>query len=452
MSRHPLGPWAETMDYSTTDLQKTSSTPEYRDSDDSVAVTWDFYISGLRGLRESKSGVNNGKATSYLPSAASLVKSENTVESFASATTHRNVWNGFQFVGQHGTFSFPVPSDNTMITGPLVVNKAECINTAYLKLAKKLGPGIQGPVVHGEFKESKDMVHHALSAITTKLNNSTQSLSRFVKAVRQKDVRYIGEVIADIHMEFTFGVKPLINDIDNAMATIARKNNSESKYRKISATFVKDGHNLSIIPAFVAMGPSIYLTKSSSINEKVVVKIGGIYDARSRLEPPTGQSHPYGGGIDQVGVTALELLPYSWLAEYFVNIQDFVSASAFPRGFLTNGWMVVIVRTIENNRYTPDNNNTGSPTTLSSISSGQNKRTYFSFNRDPINLDSFTPSLVFSEPDLSQATNIVALALQRLTHVTPRQRWEINGIDNRSRGELINLINNRVITPIGRTK
>lgn len=187
-------------------------------------------------------------------------------------------------------------------------------------------------------------------------------------------------------------------------------------------------------------GVGTYNTENRVMSHKI--KFGGVIDLDVAVVDD--YINPYGLGMDQVGVTAWNLLPNTWLADYFVNIQDYFTAASLRRGLISDGYRVEIRKSLARTKIRPGV--TSGLYYLPSSSPGVYIASYLYFKRSPFSIDSYLPHLEARVPSLAQTANVAALFVSRFAKLLPTDRWsKKTKLTKQQVGTLINLINSRII-------
>lgn len=173
----------------------------------------------------------------------------------------------------------------------------------------------QAQVFTGELRETLALLRNP----TKGLANLSQALS--AKAQRS---RKSASAIADLWLEFRFGVLPLISDINSIIKTfddIAERGQSD-----IFRT--KGFHGESIVEDLGFTGVSGLIYKLDRITKyEAYCYISGGYLAQteqrlSGLQAVTSNLTD----LSELPITAWELVPWSFLVDYFVNVGDIIEA------------------------------------------------------------------------------------------------------------------------------
>jgi len=135
---------------------------------------------------------------------------------------------------------------------------------------------------------------------------------------------------ADVWLEFSFGVKPLVADIKDAMQGLSRILNpaDHPQYQKVNghtqADFPQSKTSYNTSLGFVEYTYSVETTASQSVKYygELDLKWAGFQNANTEL------------GLDFLSIVpaAWELTPWSFLIDYFTNIGDVLGVITLPQG------------------------------------------------------------------------------------------------------------------------
>ena len=199
---------------------------------------------------------------------------------------------------------------------------SEAINTAYIRFQKKvagMNRQIEGGVVIGELRETLHMLRAPAKALLEKLGEYVGTVNKRSRAARNKP-KSMKKVIADTWLEYAFGWAPFFNDISDACKLYKEIGRKET-FQKISV-----GANVKRHVAWGGPNTGIYQdylrsTETARWYEEAHVRIKG--EVRLRAITNT-QAVLQNAGLtfDQFVPTVWELLPWSFLVDYFSNIGD----------------------------------------------------------------------------------------------------------------------------------
>jgi hypothetical protein len=141
--------------------------------------------------------------------------------------------------------------------------------------------------------------------------------------------------LSSLWLEQAFGWQPFISDINSAFKTFRGLRDSKPQ-RPVSGfgveeinvpskSYVNTGH-----PVF---GGWIEYLVNRTAKERAFVKYSGMVNC-STYGSPVDALEPFGFTIDSWAPTLWELLPWSFLIDYFTNIGDVISAGTVSRSRL----------------------------------------------------------------------------------------------------------------------
>jgi len=204
---------------------------------------------------------------------------------------------------------------------------------------------------------------------------------------------------------------PTISDIENLVKGVQAIAQAKRVPLKQKASFTDMNTSSSVqynVPYWTRTNQTV--TNFS----KVTAKFG--YDISIQAQD-TLSSYPevFGLTFRNVVPSLYELMPYTWLLDYFTNVQDFVNLLAMHRGIAQNAYKVLVQESIKTTIDEPVYPS-GNPAQFTFIHKkiGFIKQRKFHFERKPYNVDLYVPTFRFEHPSLRQAANVVALAASKL--------------------------------------
>lgn len=407
MSKHPLGPWTQTKN----ERNVAPNSGYFVDSRFPNSKT-DVSSGFVGGLLEVRTGYNHGGVRPYPPSDATLLKQ--TGESVGCSGT---IDSGFGYAYKH--VNMPVDPAITLETN--LVDPAQVESIAKLKVLQKQGPILQSLVSAGEFKETLQTGKHIVDTLVGKHNEVYKSLlfkiSRpsgfYLRKPSVQQLKEIANIVSNHYLEYKFGIAPTLSDMESLGKAVAQQVGQLNRPTRFMSGWSQDAVKSQIEPAKNAGG---WLTwrQVTEYHQTVHCKAGATYRVVGPEYLPDWQT-TWGFTKYDVAPAVWELLPYSWLVDYFLNVQEFFDSLSLQRGLLETGWFVTtndveIVTSATNLR------SSGGPTTSlqSGASPGRGYWRSFSFHRGIWVPDTFSPLIRFKEPDLAQLSNIAAVATTRL--------------------------------------
>ena len=202
-------------------------------------------------------------------------------------------------------------------------SQAEAQNTAYIRFNKKCQAelrAIEGGVLIGELKETLGMLRSPAKALLGKLDKYVSHVSKRNRGNRNKESAK--KVIADSWLEASFGWRPFLNDISDAYKLYQRIGQSE-KTVKISAGATAR-RQISVMGTAQQGIGNTNVRDSAQVYEESHCRVKGEILVRAVTNTQTVLQQA-GLTFDQFVPTAWELLPWSFLVDYFTNIGDILS-------------------------------------------------------------------------------------------------------------------------------
>lgn len=223
----------------------------------------------------------------------------------------------------------PQPDVTSLVTAD---NKAK---TKFISRAREVQTSFQGGVFIGELGETLRMLKSPVKTLRNGLSSYLGTLKKRRRQVRRsspkKRLSVARNILADTWLEYSFGWKPLLSDIDDILDTIAKARSSvRERWRPINASGVDERFSSSTQSVF-----SNSLIVDISVNVNRYAKQQVTYRGCVNVEFPAQQVSKHLGNFTEDFVpTVWELIPYSFLVDYFTNIGDIVSAATYARSHL----------------------------------------------------------------------------------------------------------------------
>lgn len=297
---------------------------------------------------------------------------------------------------------------------------------AKLSIARKTKEAYQkitGMVFLGELRETLNMIRrpaYALRQALSKHLSKTKSLAR-----RSRTRKELQLAVNQTYLEFTFGALPLISDVKaGAVAFAEVLNRRDAGLRPIrSKRFGFEEKKVQFhgpvgVPWYV--GTSLPAVCTRYTEEKIEVSYWTMQDYRlSRWERDSSWATTFGISLNEFVPTVWELIPYSFVVDYFTNIGDILNFESTDWSRLVGSFYQVKHESSRNTRLIMEHEKMGTsaaPSISNWTDSGPaiSARKRISFSRTNVDLTSehldFESSLLVKA---RQALNLGALAIQR---------------------------------------
>jgi hypothetical protein len=199
---------------------------------------------------------------------------------------------------------------------------------AFYKKLKLLETQFQGYIFAGELMETLKMLRHPLVGIRSLSKDFLDTLRKRKRANPKKWLNDIGSA----WLEQSFGWNPLLNDVSDAVKAyqrLVKPVQTQKLSASASKTYDRTRDRSTVYwPGYQATYDSgcTFHTVSSWFLENVKIRYKGALIAR--VKAPSWQNKDLFGFEPQNFIPAAwELLPWSFLADYFANIGDILDAS-----------------------------------------------------------------------------------------------------------------------------
>jgi hypothetical protein len=223
------------------------------------------------------------------------------------------------------------------------------------------------------------------------IRNNMEKMSE----LRSRQHANIVKNLEDLYLEFRYGVRPLIKDVEDLLLAVQAEHKVPERQTFRSDKFT-DEYSDSLFRRETGTYSSqdVYYTYDRSVE----VRVGLLYEY---TRDPFSSEY-FGFGIDRLPIAVWEATPLSFISDWFFNLGEFIAAVTPSAGMSRRcAWTTTIIKhtltqSVSNASYT------GYPTRTID-SSGTNTYEFESYNRSPT---ISTPSIglnpdwrgVFSDP------------------------------------------------------
>jgi hypothetical protein len=196
----------------------------------------------------------------------------------------------------------------------------------------------QGGVVAGELRKTIQMVTRPASSLRRAISSASRRLGETARSLQRSGAsrNTIRRVVADTYLEGTFGWQPLLSDVRNGAIALARTASRDALERQQfrahgieeipTATFVGNNYAVGYDQFTIVYFDREWRQKSVAeciIYGKFRTRLqdsSWAYSSATRLAELSGFSF-----ADFIP-TAWELMPWSFLVDYFTNVGDVIEA------------------------------------------------------------------------------------------------------------------------------
>lgn len=284
----------------------------------------------------------------------------------------------------------------------------------FIRACRSSQRAFQGGVFLGELREAIHMIVRPATALRKAVGNYSRAAKKAVRIARGAKNR--AKALSGTWLEYSYGWRPLLSDVDAGMAALADVHHIVPDvivgYSKDEWTSSRNTYQTSASGIFISGIASIATRSRGRIRYLGCVAWESMNLARD------WQSH-WGLTLDNFAPTVWELIPYSFLVDYFSNVGAVIDASSF--GAVQLRWGVKSEAT-EAHLYlcdfAPVWTSSSAEDTEESMSLGLSTFSRFHFNRGLVNSVSVgLNDLHFQVPgvgDWRRWSNIAALAVEKI--------------------------------------
>ena len=288
-----------------------------------VDYTWTEFLNGTK-LPSWRSKVKLGQnaTTAYTAEKRDLI-----IEDGSISLSYRNTTiNPFGAVvtksisGDIRAYNMPWSFDPP--TSSSATADRHALRNFYRRIAE-VEKAFNGLTFLGELRETIAMVRNPLKTLRTGVDDYLSSLSKRRRGVRSDSK--LQSILADTWLEYSFGWSPLLSDLKDGLQACLRLNDKRFDHR-ISAVGkdevqVSSSHNLYNAFQGIWVRDRRIVTDIHEVRYFGMVR-GQIYT--SQVDKALALS---GFNLKEFVPTAWELIPYSFLVDYFSNVGEILEAS-----------------------------------------------------------------------------------------------------------------------------
>jgi len=286
--------------------------------------------------------------------------------------------------------------------------------TEFYKHARAAQTQFAGGTFLGELRETLHMIKHPAQSLRSLLNNNLRGYAALRRGLRHASPRRKLEILQDTWLEYSFGWSPLIGDTEDAIKAYDRLLNDIRPAIVVSGWGEDETSSITYANQFFCLN-SVKVVKQIQTKQKAYVRYKGAVSQEASGPSLSNVLQGFGFNAQDFAPTVWELIPYSFLVDYFTNIGDIISAASFAHSNLR--WVNRTYRRSVSKKLTGSLDIAGS---LALISTGENQArvtvfpgsfeaTYKYISRS--SQQPGVPSISFTIPGLSTKwINLAALA------------------------------------------
>lgn len=195
---------------------------------------------------------------------------------------------------------------------------------AFLQRARAVRQNFQGGVFLGELREAIHMVARPGKALREAVTRYSTAAKKAV--ARARNLKQASSAVTGTWLEAMFGWRPLLSDVDSAMKALAATNTLIVEVLQGSAkadwysSVGRDENRFS--------GSTIGYKRTYRAYNKAIVRYKGGVGWESANQAPSWREN-WGLTLDNFVPTVYELIPYSFLIDYFSNLGKIIDSASF---------------------------------------------------------------------------------------------------------------------------
>jgi hypothetical protein len=228
-----------------------------------------------------------------------------------------------------------IPSDTLSAVSLTQANNLAL--TEFMQKARNAQRALQGLVAAGELGETIRMILRPADALRKSTDRLTQRWSiesarirrGFGKSKNAKKIevnKRLREAASGTWLEWSFGAQPLVDDIQGGAKALARVVTyhppSVFVTGKAKVIHARTVYEHPIAGADMNMNAYIEITTESSVKYRGLVW--------TQVNLGSHNAAQFGVSLSDIVPALWELIPYSFLVDYFANIGDIIDAASFP--------------------------------------------------------------------------------------------------------------------------
>lgn len=258
----------------------------------------------------------------------------------ASKVKHKHGYAEVQLSGYKfyltGTIAacYPQHSTNALAQQNLASAILEADNRAKVKLLKRaheVTTAFSGGVFLGELLETLRMLRSPAKALREGIGDYLSDVHRWSRQHPRATAKKVNSIINGAWLEYSFGFNPLLADVEDAAIALARLKHDHRLCVRVngSGAFSKvhTYRNTRNIGYFK-------VDAISHVACKGTVRYYGAVKLNPTNRPQLSRKY-FGFDAREFVPTVWELIPYSWLVDYFTNIGDILTSWSYGRADLS---------------------------------------------------------------------------------------------------------------------
>lgn len=199
---------------------------------------------------------------------------------------------------------------------------------SFYKRAKNAQTAFSGLTFLGELRETLTMIRNPGRALREGLDDYVKHVTKRARRAKRNS---LNRIVSETWLEHVFGWRPLISDIRSAGDALNRRlNRFMSSYTHISGKGSQEGASFD---ANQTLAGDVWLQFVYRRLHRTFASVRYVGEIRSVNENPIqADMNLFGVNWGDIIPTAWELIPYSFLVDYFTNIGDVLNSWSVRKG------------------------------------------------------------------------------------------------------------------------
>ncbi|DAD50001.1 maturation protein [ssRNA phage Gephyllon.1_12] len=195
------------------------------------------------------------------------------------------------------------------------------------RAAKAISPFSSG-VFLGELREAIHMIKHPAQALFDEVKSYAYGAKKLRKRMGPRGFK---KVSASLWLEAAYGWRPLVSDVKSGAEALSRCVNGFVPNSRIRSATTTSGTMVQAPTSVLKSYQNMSWRFFQSVSDEATYRVDGAV----RIGPAgtlAGNLDTFGVSWDQVLPTAWELLPFSFVTDYFSNVGDVISSASIVNG------------------------------------------------------------------------------------------------------------------------
>jgi DNA-binding transcriptional ArsR family regulator len=309
-------------------------------------ITWTDTLSGFKNPKwraQVKAGVNATTAMTAYETKINAGTFSLQIYLNKKGLTSPNDWVYGDLAGQY------IPSrwsQSSVLALPEGLANAQAL-ASYVKAINKQQRSFQGGVAVGELTEAIRMIKNPASALRGGLSSYLDGVKKRLRRERKSKRRKLREdevskTVGGLWLEYSFGWIPFLNDLDDGIKAIAESGVLQRNWRKPVQGIGRDSQVM--FDEVITIGNTWpqWIGRQVDVSTVLVIYSGSVDSGSYAAYSP----RRVGFSPQDWAPAVWELLPWSFLIDYFSNVGEIISAASLAQSGLA--WSnKTVVKTIE---------------------------------------------------------------------------------------------------------